>query len=472
MWEEHALRVEDMDSKQDPLAQSKWAAQDLCRKTLDDLNHLVKAELRCKPRYLHPAAGRGPSPQMRAERSLARRERAFSTVRFMMRRLHDAVRTRQWRDAEPVGERLTSFLERLPCTIFPDRLDALARVLDCRALAARKRKNSKLAISIQKRRCTLAVDHGMAALYARALDEVALLLFSVADYPLAETSWCERLARLQQAQQQLQGEDAEGEAPRQAQEEKVQVLFQLARTCFVQGFLRMAGPKASKQGVGRKDHRRELQQFSVGLGQTLSDLALRSDTDTDAGGAEDEVEDEQDPYKSEWEDTCRWRLDLLNYDLGDDEDMDLDGVEMGPVELKPNSLEACLRMIMLEMDTEDPVGEYGHLLAIERYPDMEDAGRKYPLMPADFNIEDNVMNKEYEVFERRFRDACQFFVCEITGKSPDSPTAPAQPSSAATAEPAAEAPVEPEPEPSRLPSVTEDTEARAEEPQEPPPSDS
>ncbi|KAE8749014.1 hypothetical protein FOCC_FOCC004181 [Frankliniella occidentalis] len=169
-----------------------------------------------------------------------------------------------------------------------------------------------------------------------------------------------------------------------------------------------------------------LVRFSVGLGQTLSDLALRSDTDTDAGGAEDEVEDEQDPYKSEWEDTCRWRLDLLNYDLGDDEDMDLDGVEMGPVELKPNSLEACLRMIMLEMDTEDPVGEYGHLLAIERYPDMEDAGRKYPLMPADFNIEDNVMNKEYEVFERRFRDACQFFVCEITGKSPDSPTAPAQ----------------------------------------------
>ncbi|KAK3913460.1 Cyclin-dependent protein kinase inhibitor SMR15 [Frankliniella fusca] len=477
MWEDHEVRVEAMDSRQDPLAHSKWEAQDLCRKTLHDLNHMVKAELRCKPRYLHPAKGRGPSAQMQAERARVRRERTFSTVRFMIRRLHDAVRSRQWRDAEPVGERLTEFLGRLPCKIFPGRLDALARVLDCRALAARRRKNSKLAISLQKRRCTLAVEHRMAALYARALDEVALLLFSVADYPLAEASWAERLARLQQRQTQLQeqhtDEEEEGvgggeEARRLLREEKVQVLFQLARCCFVQGYLRMAGPKASKQGAGRKDHRRlqETNRFSLGLalGQTISDLAFRSDEgDADATEAVSEQVDAE-LYRSEWEDTCQWRLDLLNYNIGEDSVLELEAVEMGPVELKPNSLEACLRMIMIEMDTEDPLGEYGHLLAAERYPDMEDAARKYPLMPADFNLEDNVMNKEYEVFERRFRDACQYFVCEITGVSPDSPkAAAAKASSTAAAAEARRVQPEPEEDTDRLPSVTEEPEVRGEE---------
>lgn len=55
---------------------------------------------------------------------------------------------------------------------------------------------------------------------------------------------------------------------------------------------------------------------------------------------------------------------------------------------------------------------------MERYPDPDDAGRRYPLMPPDFDLRDNVMNKEYEVFERRFRDACHFFVCDMTGVSP------------------------------------------------------
>lgn len=67
---------------------------------------------------------------------------------------------------------------------------------------------------------------------------------------------------------------------------------------------------------------------------------------------------------------------------------------------------------------QDPLGEYAHLLAVERYPDPDDAGRRYPLMPPDFDPRDNVMNKEYEVFERRFRDACHFFVCDMTGVSP------------------------------------------------------
>lgn len=58
-----------------------------------------------------------------------------------------------------------------------------------------RRFAEQLAISMQRRRCALAADHGLSALYARALDEVALLLFSVADYPLAEASWNERLAR-------------------------------------------------------------------------------------------------------------------------------------------------------------------------------------------------------------------------------------------------------------------------------------
>lgn len=75
---------------------------------------MVHAELRCKPRYLHPAVGRGsaggpvggpvggPSAGMRAARSEARRQRALSTVRFMIRRVHDCVRGGQYRDVENV----------------------------------------------------------------------------------------------------------------------------------------------------------------------------------------------------------------------------------------------------------------------------------------------------------------------------------------------------------------------------------
>lgn len=111
---------------------------------------------------------------------------------------------------------------------------------------------------MQKRRCTLAADHGLSPLYVRALDEVALLMFSIADYPLAETSWNERLARLHQRQRALQDDGALDDAAlRLVREERAQVVFQLARCCFVQGFLRMAGPKANKQAA-KKDHRRNL----------------------------------------------------------------------------------------------------------------------------------------------------------------------------------------------------------------------
>lgn len=68
---------------------------------------MVQAELRCKPRYLHPAVHRGgaggASTAMRAARSEARRQRALSTVRFMIRRVHDCVRGRQYRDVENVS---------------------------------------------------------------------------------------------------------------------------------------------------------------------------------------------------------------------------------------------------------------------------------------------------------------------------------------------------------------------------------
>lgn len=105
----------------------------------------------------------------------------------------------------------------------------------------------QLAIEMQKRRCTVASDHGLHELYARALDEVALLLFSVADYQLAETTWNERM------QQRL------CQAPSEhSLEEKAQILFQLARCCFVQGYLRMAGVsrrKASQAAITRTDHR-------------------------------------------------------------------------------------------------------------------------------------------------------------------------------------------------------------------------
>lgn len=68
-----------------------------------------------------------------------------------------------------------------------------------------------------------------------------------------------------------------------------------------------------------------------------------------------------------------------------------------------------------KVSIQDPLRDYEHLLSMERYPDPEDADRTYPFMPPDFNPEDNVVNRDYEVFERRFRDACHFFVCDITG---------------------------------------------------------
>ena len=107
----------------------------------------------------------------------------------------------------------------------------------------------QLAIEMQKRRCTLASEHGLHELYARALDEVALLLFSVADYPLAETTWNERL------QQRLSL--APDPPDPCALEEKAQIVFQLARCCFVQGYLRMAGlrRRASQALITKTDHR-------------------------------------------------------------------------------------------------------------------------------------------------------------------------------------------------------------------------
>ena len=66
---------------------------------------------------------------------------------------------------------------------------------------------------------------------------------------------------------------------------------------------------------------------------------------------------------------------------------------------------------------QDPLNEYEDLLSMERYPDPADEERMYPFMPPDFNPDDNVVNRNYELFERRFRDACHFFVCDITGRS-------------------------------------------------------
>ena len=88
---------------------------------------------------------------MRAERAYVRRKRAWSTVYFMLLRVHDSVHTEQYRDVEQVGSRLTHYLERLPCRIFPDRLLALSRTLDCRAVAARRRNNKQVRLARPKR---------------------------------------------------------------------------------------------------------------------------------------------------------------------------------------------------------------------------------------------------------------------------------------------------------------------------------
>ncbi|XP_034241049.1 uncharacterized protein LOC117645172 [Thrips palmi] len=405
---------------------------------------------------------------MRAARSAARRERAFSTVRFMLRRLHDSLRHNMNRDVEQVGERLTTFLERLPCRMFADRLEALSRTLDCRAVAARRRNNSRLAIALQKRRCALAANHGLSALYIRALDEVALLMFSVADYPLAEAPWNERLTRLQQ-QQRLQEEAGPlgDDELRRHREQRAQVVFQLARCCFVQGFLRMAGPKANKQAA-KKDHRRDLPEFSLGLRHTSSDLfkqhpaggGRRSQSVAESASSveAEEGDDDDKLYQCEWGGDCKWSPSLLGYDLG--EVMDDEVLDYCPIELKPTSVEACLKTIMDELGTEDPLNEYRHLLVMERFPDPEDADRTYPLMPPDFDPEKNIMDEQYGMFEQRFLDACHYFVADITGAAFEPEE---KPPAAPTDAPAETAAPEPEPEPERLPSVTEEPEAHEEE---------
>lgn len=95
---------------------------------------------------------------MRAERAYVRRKRALSTVYFMLLRVHDSLRNDQNRDVEQVGTRLTYYLERLPCRIFPDRLLALSRTLDCRAVAAKRRNNNRVRLARPGTRNVLRCD--------------------------------------------------------------------------------------------------------------------------------------------------------------------------------------------------------------------------------------------------------------------------------------------------------------------------
>ena len=76
----------------------------------------------------------------------------------------------------------------------------------------------------------------------------------------------------------------------------------------------------------------------------------QSVAESDAEVEDEEGDADDKPYRCEWEGDCKWSPKLLGYDLGDGPDEDV--LDYCPIEIKPTSLEACLKIIMNELGTE------------------------------------------------------------------------------------------------------------------------